>query len=263
MKTTIYYFTGTGNSLKVAKDLANHLEGCELIPIAKVWDIENLESNHEKVGFIFPLYWSGLPKIVDDFINKIDLSKSKYFFCVITSAGDINEQPIQQIEGILRKKSKILNAGFYITMPNNYILGFGITPEAKQKLLFESAIKQISDIAKRIKSREDNLSQDVLNKDVSRSKRMNKSFRERVFESDKSFYSDEKCTSCGICKDVCPVNNIELDEGRPRWQHRCQQCLACINFCPEEAIQFNTKSVNMGRYHHPEITLKEIINQKK
>ena len=148
-------------------------------------------------------------------------------------------------------------------MPNNYILGFGITPETKQKSLFESAIKQVNDIAKTIKIGDDNLNQDMLNKDVSRSKRINKNFREKVFESDISFHSNEKCTSCGICKDVCPVNNIELEEGKPQWQHRCQQCLACINFCPEEAIQFDTKSVNMGRYHHPEITLKEIVKQKE
>ena len=52
-------------------------------------------------------------------------------------------------------------------------------------------------------------------------------------------------------------------EGKPQWLHRCQQCLACINFCSEESIQFDTKSLNTGRYHHPEITLQDIVNQKK
>jgi ferredoxin len=263
MKNTIFYFTGTGNSLKIAKDIAGHLKDCELRPIAKEWKNESFESKSDKVGFVFPLNWSGLPKIVHDFINKIDLSKSRYIFSVITSAGDINEQPLQQIEGILRTKSKKLNAGFYITMPNNYILGFNITPEGKQKSLFETAKNQVNEIVKKIKIEEENLNKGILQKDVSRSKRMNKGFREGVHESDKSFYSDEKCTSCGICEDVCPVNNIKLKDGKPQWLHRCQQCLACINFCPEEAIQFDKKSLNMGRYHHPEITIQEIINQKK
>ena len=93
MNTTIYYFTGTGNSLKIAKDLSEKLEDCELVPIAKVWEDNNLASSSENVGFIFPLYYAGLPKIVYDFLSKIDLSKSSYFFAVVTNAGDINNTP--------------------------------------------------------------------------------------------------------------------------------------------------------------------------
>ncbi|MFX0071984.1 MAG: EFR1 family ferrodoxin, partial [Candidatus Hermodarchaeota archaeon] len=126
MQTTIYYFTGTGNSLKVAKDLAQKLEECELIPIAKVWQTEDLESTSINIGFIFPLYYSGMPKIVYDFINKIDLNKSNYFFTVVTSAEDIIEFPLQQLAKILKTKGKTLNAGFVINMPNNFIIGFDI-----------------------------------------------------------------------------------------------------------------------------------------
>ena len=68
MKTTIYYFSGTGNSLKIARDIAEKLEECELIPIAKVWQQDQLASTSKNVGFIFPLYYFGLPKIVYDFI---------------------------------------------------------------------------------------------------------------------------------------------------------------------------------------------------
>ena len=55
----IYYFTGTGNSLKIARVLAEKLEDSDLIPIAKVWEMENLASTSEKVGFIFSpiLFW--------------------------------------------------------------------------------------------------------------------------------------------------------------------------------------------------------------
>ena len=52
MGTTIYYFSGTGNSLKIARELAEKIEDSILIPIAKVWDLENLESTSKKIGFI-------------------------------------------------------------------------------------------------------------------------------------------------------------------------------------------------------------------
>ncbi len=263
METTIYFFTGTGNSLKIAKALTEKLRDSELIPIAKIWQIENINSTSEKVGFIFPLYYSGLPKIVHDFINTLDLSKSNYIFTVITSAGDINEQPLQQLNKILEAKTKELNAGFFVTMPNNYIIGYDITSERRQKEFFEKASKQVELISEIIKNKKINLAQDVFEKDVSRSERINSTFRGEVHQSDKSFYVDENCTSCGICERACPVNNIMLVEGIPQWQHKCQQCLACINFCPEKSIQFGADTLKTQRYHHPEITLQEIIDQHK
>jgi len=263
METIIYYFTGTGNSLKIARSLSENLEDCELIPIAKVWEMENLASKSENVGFIFPLYYSGLPKIVDDFIKKIDLSKSNYFFTVITSTGDINEQPLQQLEKILKTKAKRLSAGFYVTMPNNYIIGYDVDSEERQKECFEKAIKEVELISEILNVKRENLNQDIFKKDVSRSEGINREFREEVNESDKSFYADDNCSMCGICEDICPVNNIILIEGIPQWQHKCQQCLACINFCPEKSIQFGTETLKTQRYHHPEFTVEDLIDQKK
>ena len=262
MKTTIYYFTGTGNSLKIAKSLSEKLDECELVPIAKVWEDDHLASSTEKVGFVFPLYWAGLPKIVYDFLSKIELTKSNYFFAVVTNAGDINNTPLYQIETILNAKSKALNAGFYIKMPNNYIIGFDVHSEAHQKEFFEEAIKNIETIYKTVENNENNLGKAIFEKRRIKSEKFNKGFRDNVYGSDKSFYAEDSCTSCGICVNVCPVNNITLEEGRPRWQHKCQQCLACINFCPEKCIQFGDKTLKTQRYHHPEITVKDIANQK-
>ena len=137
MKTTIYYFTGTGNSLKIARGICDRLEDCNLVPIAKVWQEENLAVTSEKVGFIFPLYYSGLPKIVYDFVNKIDLSKSNYFFTVVVSAGGTIKLPFQQLEKILNTKTKKLHLGYIIVMPTNYVIAYDIFSENRQNLLFE------------------------------------------------------------------------------------------------------------------------------
>jgi ferredoxin len=262
MLATIYYFTGTGNSLKIAKDLSNKLKECELIPIAKVWEDVQLFSSTEKVGFIFPLYYAGLPKIVYDFLSRIDLSKSNYFFIVVTYAGDINTTPLLQVETILNTKSKSLNAGFYVLMPNNYILGYDVHSEARQNEFFEEANKKIETIHTIVSNKENNLGKEIFEKRRIKSEKFNKTFRESVHESDKSLFAEDTCTSCGICVEICPVNNIKLEEGIPQWQHKCQQCLACINFCPEKCIQFGDKTLKTQRYNHPEITVKDLINQK-
>jgi len=262
MTATIYYFTGTGNSLRIANLLAEKINDCELVPIAKVWEKAELTSISEIVGFVFPLYWSGLPKIVYDFVNKIDLKVTNYIFTVITSAGDITELPLQQLEKLLKNKEKKLNAGIYITMPNNYIIGYDVHSEERQKQFFERAIHQVESFSEIVINKSENLDKDIFEKDVSRSEKFNRKFRENVYESDKSFSVDDNCSSCGICEQVCPVNNIILQDGKPEWQHKCQQCLACINFCPEKSIQIGTQTVKTGRYHHPEITLKQIKMQK-
>lgn len=262
METTIFYFSGTGNSLKIAQDLAEMLEDTKLIPIAKIWQEENLKSISEKIGFIFPLYYSGLPKIVYDFIDKLDIRRTNYFFTIVTSTGDINEQSLQQLNKLLKNKSKKLNAGFYVNMPNNYIIGFNIHSKERQKEFFENSTKEIKKISEIVNNQEDNITQEILRKDVARSAKINKNFRDSVNESDKAFHVNENCNNCGICEEVCPVNNIILLQGMPVWQHKCQMCLACINFCPEKAIQHGNQTQNTQRYHHPEISIKDIIKQK-
>ncbi len=56
------------------------------------------------------------------------------------------------------------------------------------------------------------------------------------------------------------MRNIELDdEGRPIWGNRCQQCFACFHWCPEEAVQFGRRTEKQPRYHHPEVSLKDML----
>jgi len=77
---------------------------------------------------------------------------------------------------------------------------------------------------------------------------------------DKGFWVDEKCNSCGICKTACLCGNIALKEGRPVWLHHCEQCLACIQWCPPEAIQYGKKTQRYERYRHPEVKLSDMIS---
>lgn len=259
MKTTIYYFSGTGNSLKVAKDLASIMIDTELIPIAKIWQEESILPHSNKIGFIFPLYFYGCPLIIIDFLNKLDLSNTDYIFAVITSHGGGSGATLSQINKILRKYSKSLDAGFSIRMPGNYIPMYDIASKQAHNLDFERANDKIDFIADIINKNGREIQKETLSVI---GKLFNNFFCNRVNKADSKFFADDRCNSCEICETVCPVNNINMINGRPEWQHKCQRCLACIHFCPQEAIQFGKKTARRKRYHHPEIIANDIINQK-
>lgn len=77
-----------------------------------------------------------------------------------------------------------------------------------------------------------------------------------------AFISNEKCDGCGICKKICPVNNIEMIENKPIWSNDCAGCFACINWCLKEAIQLGNANFKIRQYHHPDVKIMDIINQK-
>jgi hypothetical protein len=113
MSTAIYYFSGTGNSLYLSRKLALKIKDVELIPIAKETRGKKIKSNAEKVGFVFPLYFWGIPKIVREFIGRIDLKGSKYFFYIVNSGGkSVPDNLSAVINHLLKRKGKILNAAF-------------------------------------------------------------------------------------------------------------------------------------------------------
>ena len=87
MSTEIYYFSGTGNSLHVAKELQRRIPEAKLLPITGLADKETVTSSGETVGFVFPHYASSLPKLVHAFIQKLDLGSARYLFAIATRGG--------------------------------------------------------------------------------------------------------------------------------------------------------------------------------
>ncbi len=248
----------------MAKCLKEKLNECELIPIAGLINQNSINATSEKVGFVFPVYAWALPKIVYDFIEKIDLSNTKYIFAVTTMGGFSKQYVAPLLNKLLKPKNKELDAAYNLRIFSNNIWGSKrINPlpsKEKGEKRIKNALLKLEKIAEIIRNNQKSKARKVSFYPM---KGSYNSFMKEVNTMDEKYYTDEKCDGCGICQKICPVDNIKLVNEKPEWQHKCQMCTGCLHYCPQKAIQWGEYTLGRERYNHPYIKLKELINQKQ
>lgn len=260
METKLYVYTGTGNSLWIARQLALELKGATLqfMPLLS----KEMQVEADRVGIIFPVHIWGLPSCVVQFINHLEVKPETYFFALAVNAG----QPaatLLQLQKLMSTRKWSLALGYSFVMPSNYIPWGGPGPVDAQQRRFSKSQEKVKAIAETIlRGERKKVDRGPLWQNIVFSWIYKMSFRS-VQKMDKKFWVDDKCNSCGICLNVCPATNIEMINEKPAWLHRCEQCLACLQWCPQEAIQYGKKTVKYPRYHHPEVILKDMLEQAK
>jgi ferredoxin len=278
-KAEIFYFSGTGNSLVVARDIAAKI-GAELTPIPSVMDKESITSDAEVIGIVFPVYhavYDGLPLIIERFAAKLDNLGSKYIFAVCTCRG-WSRIALTKLDCIIRSRSGRLAAGFTVSLPDNTVLA---TETRRQKMYGNWKNKKLDAVVKYIAARKSGKIENTVLYNVimapfssplqkATTNLLNKlagssglPYKQALPLSDKSFRVDEKCNGCGICAKVCPVDNIKIVDKKPVWQNRCESCLACVNWCPQEAIQGGIpfKDNITIKYRHPDVKVKDFLKK--
>jgi ferredoxin len=294
MKTEIYYFTASGKSLAVARDVAKKISG-RLISIPSVLNQERICSNASIIGIVFPVYYavlgeSGVPMIIERFIERLENIASKYIFAICTHDGS-PVKTLAFLERMINSQGGKLSSGIDIKTGNPYspvekIAHFffhkklhtdlQVENEERQKI-FNACEEKLESICKTIElqkafpiktqlkgnNRIHSLFYGLQNKTtLQRYKKLSLSskgtLRELIPLADASFYFDKNCTGCGTCAKVCPVNNIELIDQKPVWQHHCETCFACFQWCPKAAIHGNIVEYEK-RYHHPQVKLMDML----
>jgi ferredoxin len=268
MSTQIFYFSGTGNSIRIARELQKRLPSSEIVPIIASMKADRIFATAENVGIVFPIHGFSIPIVVEEFLARLDLTSTTYLFAV--SSRMARQRVFGKVNRITRKRGKTLDAGFGIQMPENYIS------------FFEAPLPdEIAKDEKNMLEKMDMMEPLLLNRGK---------FKEppfplwariitgilfpimtpilhgtRYMGLEKKFYADEKCTGCGVCENVCLSCKVQMTDGRPVWQQDrfCTFCFACIHYCPAKAIQFkNKKTASRGRYHHPDVSANDIAAQK-
>ncbi|MCU0857228.1 MAG: EFR1 family ferrodoxin [Pontiellaceae bacterium] len=259
MKTKIYWFSGTGNSLAVAKTLAEKLPDVELIPIAAA--VTNPPEAADRIGIVCPVYAFGPPAIVERFIRKLKAAPGTYIFAVFTCAASAGSS-VHFLRGMLRKRGLDLSAAWIVKMPENYPpLGGTPGPKSQQKTHAAAEQKVAQILAQLQQGTPDVKERPSLFWRIA-GRFIYPGFR--WFElrgADRFFRADAKCNGCGLCAKVCPVENICMNEGAPEWLGRCEQCFACFHWCPQQAVQYGFSS-RLRRYHHPAVSVSDFVLPK-
>lgn len=263
-KTLIYYFSGTGNSFFVAKELQKRIHNTELIPIVSLLEHKSIHTEATRIGVVFPIYMATSPIPIRSFFHKLKIKQDQYIFAIATRIGT-NHGAFKEIDQILNKENKVLDAYISLNMASN-------DPKFKYKVPTQTEINDLEII---VHKELDAFIEVITQQKKYRLKDTNyltklpfiglfttmSRFSERFKDK---LYADEKCNGCGICERVCLSGKIQLIDSRPNWQDtvRCFKCSACLNYCPEQSAQIKSFTEKNGRYSHPYATIEDIEGQK-
>lgn len=280
MMKRIYYFTGTGNSMRAATRIAERLGHTEIISMRN--DPSDVSAaDCDVIGFVYPVYHWTMPEAAVKFVERLEINPKAYIF-VIAMPSFIVGEACEKLQRILEDKKAKISYGAKVNSVANYMIVY--PPVPFPKLTIPKTEKKLGEIAEDIANRRIG--------DIPRESTFIRRRRTKVMSpykdlqkyADYPFTISERCIGCGICEKVCPVKNISLIDGKPTFQHKCAQCMACVAYCPQRAIGYEIKDTEltkyakdmkkvplvklMGfpakrkRYHNPYITVTDIIRNK-
>ncbi len=242
MKKVIYYFTGTGNSMRAAKVIAEKLGDTEIISM-RLNPQEVSAEQADVIGFVFPVYHWTMPAPAVQFVEQLKINPGAYIFAV-SMPSLIGGIACEVCARLISEKGGKIAYGNLVHCVANYVLVY--PPLPSPRLMVPLMERRLQKIAGDIAARKE--------RPYPKAGRLVKARRDRVMTpylevqkyADYPITLSDTCNGCGLCSRVCPCNHIELREGKPEFQHHCAQCMACVVNCPKRAIGYQVPKEDAG-----------------
>jgi ferredoxin len=238
MKARIYYFTGTGNSMRAARVIAGRLGSTEIVSM-RADPKDHPATDCEIVGFVFPVYHWTMPAPAVSFVEKLKIDPKAYVFA-IAMPSFICGKACEKLAEILDKKGISLSYGNIVNSVANYVIVYPPFPSPRLRVpRTEKKLRIIAEDIFEKRKRDYPRASSFIRR---RSERFMTPYLELQKYADDPFTISEDCISCGMCSRVCPCHNIVLEGGKPTFQHHCANCMACVVSCPKRAIGYEITS---------------------
>lgn len=236
MENIIYYFSGTGNSLRTAVRIAEGIGGAEIVSVR--CDAEAVPARDaDVIGFVCPVYEWDMPGTMKEFVKRLAVNPNAYIFMVATYVA-IHGRAFETMEQILSVKKAHLSYGYALRCVASQCTAYA--PFPPEKLMIPYMERNMGRITREISERKNRAYPTMGWLARKLYPKLMTPYMEVEKEYDKGFYTDERCVGCESCSKVCPTQNITFRQGHPVWNHHCHGCMACVAYCPTKAIQFKT-----------------------
>jgi len=249
----IFYFSATGNTKYVAQKLAADTQE-ELISIIDCVNNGQYRFSikpDESVGILSPTYYFGFPPTVEEFLAKAEFeSETRPYVYFAATYGTTPGYTGSLARSTLAARGYAPDAAFSVKMPDSWTPGFDLSDPEKIRKINLAADSEIDVVVQRVCERTRG---DFMKRKVPR-------FAYKIFYRDYAksrmtnhFHVEDTCVGCGLCAKNCPVNAIEIQNGKPVWvADKCLACLGCLHRCPNFSIQYGENTKRHGQYLHPE-----------
>jgi ferredoxin len=251
----ILYFSGSGNSLAIARQLSTKLND----RVVSLYDAVNEDlSREECIGLVFPTYWLDAPLAVKELIPKIKFPATAYTYIVITCGAQTNNA-IWSARKLLRLQGVEISYCHKVRVPDSCALAFGRNPNS-QSWKFDKYANRVDEIASDIKNCKHSLHYSAF--DPFAYIVNSKSLAGKLYKITTPIVNPDKCIGCETCYKICPQNNIKISDSKAFIGDNCTFCFGCVHFCPSQAIDVSGKPTSKEfQYHHPQISLKDMLKR--
>lgn len=243
----IFVYSGTGNSYQAARRIADAM-GQHLINIASAvrYGRFSYDAKGSDIGFVFPVYEAGVPESVRAFAENVSVADPGRVFVLTTCGEDSTggaEQFIEELDGRVR-----VDAVYDALMPDNRVIDRDPpTPESASAAIGRA----MAEVDAALGSFGNGGSGDLRRHASGRDWRS----AHAAYDEERStepFARNSRCIQCRLCAMFCPTKTIVFYDRYPVWDEpECDHCMACIDICPKQAVEYGESTVGRGRWYNP------------